>query len=73
MRFTSILVTGAFALFASAQTTESATTTAASTASTTASLTAAQSSAAACLNACDAGDVSCTAKCIAVSTCADPS
>lgn len=67
MRFATFFVAGALAVFASAQT-DDATTTATTTASVVASLTPAQSSAAACLNACDAGDVNCTAKCIAVST-----
>lgn len=66
MRFATFIVVGACALFANAQSTDSATSTTA-TAASTVSLTPAQSSAAACLNACDAGDVDCQAKCIAVS------
>lgn len=62
MRFTSIIVAGALALFASAQdTTSSSTATAATT-------DAAQASSIACLNACKDGDVACESKCIAVST-----
>ncbi|KAF4469750.1 hypothetical protein FALBO_3336 [Fusarium albosuccineum] len=53
MRFTSVLVAGAFAAFASAQ-------------SKTASLSAAQQSQADCLEACDAGDVKCQSYCITV-------
>ncbi|KAJ0107936.1 hypothetical protein J7T55_007148 [Diaporthe amygdali] len=62
MRFTSIIVAGAFALFASAQDT-TATSSVTATAATT---DAAQASELACLNACDAGDVNCQAKCISV-------
>lgn len=65
MRFTSTIVAGAFAVLASAQSTASATTTA--TATTTYSMTSAQASMQACLDACDAGDVDCESKCIAVS------
>jgi len=64
MRFTSIIVTGALAMFASAQDT-TGTTSASPTAATT---DAAQASSLACLDACDDGDVTCQAKCIAVST-----
>lgn len=62
MRFTSIIAAGAFAVFASAQST-----TGSDAATATVSLTPAQSSQAACLGACEAGDVDCQAKCIAVS------
>ncbi|KAH8762521.1 hypothetical protein F5883DRAFT_646578 [Diaporthe sp. PMI_573] len=62
MRFTSIIVTGALAMFASAQDT-TGTTSASPTAATT---DAAQASTLACLDACDDGDVTCQAKCIAV-------
>lgn len=67
MRFATFIVAGALAVFANAQSSDSATATAATSASAVVSLTPAQSSAAACLNACDPGDVNCTAKCIAVS------
>ena len=65
MRFTSIFLAGALALFANAQTTAG---NAAPT--TTDAATAAQNSEQAemlrCIEACRAGDVTCTSKCIAV-------
>lgn len=64
MRFTSIIVAGALAMFASAQDT-TGTTSATATAATT---DAAQASTIACLDACEDGDVTCEARCIAVST-----
>ncbi|KAL1872108.1 hypothetical protein Daus18300_004477 [Diaporthe australafricana] len=62
MRFTSIIVAGAVAVFASAQDTTGTS----SAAATAASTDAAQASSLACLDACDAGDVTCQAKCISV-------
>lgn len=63
MRFTSIIVAGAFAMFASAQDTTGTS----SVAPTAATTDAAQASTIACLDACEAGDVTCESKCIAVS------
>lgn len=63
MRFTSIIVAGAVAMFASAQDTTSTS----SVAATAATTDAAQASTIACLDACKDGDVTCEAKCIAVS------
>ncbi|KAM7209093.1 hypothetical protein V8F20_000702 [Naviculisporaceae sp. PSN 640] len=57
MRFTTVLLTGALAAFASAQTT---------TASADPAVTSQQAAIAKCLAACEDGDVSCTSKCIAV-------
>ncbi|KAF7558325.1 hypothetical protein G7046_g5829 [Stylonectria norvegica] len=53
MRFSTIFVSGALAVLASA-------------ASTTVGLTPAQSSAAACIDKCDVGDVDCQSHCVAV-------
>ena len=64
MRFTSIIVAGAVAVFASAQDTTGTS----SVAPTAATTDAAQASTIACLDACEDGDVTCEAKCIAVST-----
>jgi cobalamin biosynthesis Mg chelatase CobN len=67
MRFTSIVLTGAFALLASAQSTTSATSAASTTIDAAqASASAAQAEILKCLDACKPGDVSCTSKCIAV-------
>jgi len=62
MRFTSIIVTGALAILASAQSTTLATTT--STATSAASSE--QAAIANCLKACPATDVGCQSKCISV-------
>lgn len=59
MRFTAVLFAGAFAVFASAQST-----TVTSSPSTTTDPVAA--SIVACINKCDEGDVDCTAHCVAV-------
>ncbi|KAL1883825.1 hypothetical protein VTK73DRAFT_7613 [Phialemonium thermophilum] len=68
MRFTSVLVAGAFAVLARAQTPSTTSTSSATT--TTVSVDPAQTSAQAamikCIDACPAGDVACTSKCIAV-------
>lgn len=64
MRFTSIIVAGALAMFASAQDTTGTS----SVAPTAATTDAAQASTIACLDACKDGDVACESKCIAVST-----
>ncbi|KAG6362020.1 hypothetical protein INS49_010249 [Diaporthe citri] len=62
MRFTSIIVAGALAMFASAQDTTGTS----SVAPTAATTDAAQASTIACLDACKDGDVACESKCIAV-------
>ncbi|KAK4168503.1 hypothetical protein QBC43DRAFT_308948 [Cladorrhinum sp. PSN259] len=64
MRVTSILMAGAFALFANAQSTSVAPPTTTDTA--TAGQTSQQAEITRCINACTPGDVSCTSKCIAV-------
>lgn len=64
MRLAAILFAGAFALLAHAETTTSVTPT--TTDPATAAQNSAQASMLACINACKAGDVSCTSKCIAV-------
>lgn len=67
MRFTTILV-GAFAVLAAAQSTSTTATTATTTAAGNAAASSAQSQMIQCINACQAGDVACTSKCIAVSS-----
>ncbi|KAG8169818.1 hypothetical protein KVR01_000563 [Diaporthe batatas] len=62
MRFTSIIVAGALAMFACAQDTTGTT----SSTATAATTDAAQASTLACLDACDAGDVNCRAVCLGV-------
>ncbi|KAK3328978.1 hypothetical protein B0H66DRAFT_9588 [Apodospora peruviana] len=66
MRFTSIIVTGALALVASAQSTTTTTNPPTTTDSATAAANSAQAAILACLDACKPGDVDCTSKCIAV-------
>ncbi len=61
MRVTSILLAGVFALVANAQTN-----TGVAAPTTTDAATAAQASSLRCIEACKAGDVDCTSKCIAV-------
>ena len=64
MRFSAALFVGVFAAFATAQSSD---TTAATTVSTANMATSsAQAAINKCLDACDAGDVNCRAKCIAV-------
>ncbi|KAK3906810.1 hypothetical protein C8A05DRAFT_29357 [Staphylotrichum tortipilum] len=66
MRFTSILATAGFALLASAAGTATTVAPATSVDAASAAASSAQASILACLNACKAGEVGCTSKCIAV-------
>ncbi|KAK4465500.1 hypothetical protein QBC42DRAFT_13544 [Cladorrhinum samala] len=66
MRVTSILMAGAFALFANAQSQSTTSAAPTSTDPATAAQTSQQAEINRCINACTPGDVSCTSKCIAV-------